>query len=48
MLVSRPKVSEISSYSNQDYIAFTESEIMEASDCRYTDFSYYMTGLLML
>ncbi len=36
-LVTRPKISEISSYSNKDYIYFTEAEIMQALDYKSTD-----------
>jgi len=35
--VDRPKVSQINSYSNKDYIAFTEAEIIQALDYKSTD-----------
>ena len=35
--VNRPQFSQISSYSNKDYIAFTEAEIIQALDYKSTD-----------
>ena len=35
--VDRPKVSQINSYSNKDYVAFTEAEIIQALDYKSTD-----------
>ncbi|NEQ39639.1 MAG: metallophosphoesterase [Okeania sp. SIO3I5] len=36
-LVQRSKISQINSYSNKDYIAFTEAEIIQALDYKSTD-----------
>ncbi len=35
--ISRPKVDKINSYSNKDYIAFTEAEIIQALGYKSTD-----------
>lgn len=36
-LVDRPKVSQINNYSNKEYIAFTEAEIIQALEYKSTD-----------
>ncbi|MGB3507685.1 MAG: metallophosphoesterase [Microcoleaceae cyanobacterium] len=35
--VSRPEISQMNSYSNKEYIGFTESEIIQALDYKSTD-----------